>query len=166
MLTKPKPRVKFSPKCELLVFTPTDINPSDYSSHTIETEGVTTDDDTDDSSIQAQVSLINVEHYRLGDTLRSTKDMEQFTALGDTIQSIYTLQLSEFAWIKRNNGDWTFCQLVERTKNDRGEDVMTFCVSEMGHRKSLRPIRWIKMVRKCSPHVRSEYFRRVIASIK
>ena len=167
MLTKPKPRVKFSPECELLVFIPTatDINPSD-SIHTIEIEGFATDDETDDSSIQTQVSPITVEHYRLGDTLRSNKDMEQFTALEDTIQSIYTLQLSEFAWIKRNNGDWTFCQLVERTTNDLGEDVMTFAVSEMGHRKSLRPMRWIKMVRKCSPHVRSEYFRRVIVSIK
>ncbi len=166
MLTKPKPRVKFSHECEL-VFIPTNSKPSD-SSHTIDTEcvSVTTDDDTDESSIQAQVSSITVEHYHLGDALRSTKDMEQFTALEDTIQSIYTLQLSEFAWIKRNSGDWTFCQLVERKKNDRGEDVMTFCVSETGHRKSLRPMRWIKMVRRCSPHVRSEYFRRVIVSIK
>ena len=165
MLTKSKHRVKFSPECELLVFIPTDINLSDLR-HATETEGFTTDCDTDDSSIQAQVSPITFEHYSLGDTLRSTKDMEQFTALGDTIQSIYTLQLSEFAWIKRKNGDWTFCQLVERKKNERGEDVMTFSVSEMGHRKSLRPMRWIKMVRKCSPHVRSEYFRRVIVSIK
>ena len=130
MLSKPKPRVKFSPQCELLVFIPTNINTSD-SNHTNETEGVTTDDDTDDSSIQAQVSPfpIAVEHYRLGDTLRSTKDIRQFKALEDTVQSNYTLQLSEFAWVKRKNGDWTFCQLVERTKNDRGEDVMTFSVS-------------------------------------
>ena len=168
MLSKPKPRVKFSPECQLLEFIPTDVIclDSDSSDQTVETEDVTKDDDTDDSSIQAQVSPISIQYYRVGDTLRSTKDMEQFTNLGDTIQSIYTLQLSEFAWVKRKSGDWTFCQLLEWAKNNLGEDVMIFSVNENGkERKSLRPRRWVKMVRKCSPHVRSEYFKSVMETI-
>ena len=93
--------------------------------------------------------------------------MEQFTNLGDTIQSIYTLQLSEFAWVKRKSGDWTFSNLLEWAKNNLGEDVMIFSVNENGkERKSLRPRRWVKMVRKCSPHVRSEYFKSVMETIQ
>lgn len=163
---KPKPRVKFSPKCQLREFTPTDVTclDSDSSDHTVDTEDVTKDDDTDDSSIQAQA--LPTQYYRVGDTLRSTKDMEQFTNLGDTIQSIYTLQLSEFAFVKRKSGDWTFCQLLEWEKNDRGEDVMIFSVNENGkERKSLRPMRWVKLVCKCSPHVRSEYFKSIMEAI-
>mmetsp|Transcript_16644 Transcript_16644/g.24819 ORF Transcript_16644/g.24819 Transcript_16644/m.24819 type:complete len:165 (-) Transcript_16644:204-698(-) len=164
MINKPMPRVKFSPECELRVFRSSDVICLDSDSdHTIGTDAE--DDDSDDSSIEPQAPPMTIQHYRLGDTLRSTKDMEQFTAFGDTVQSIYALQLSEFAWVKRNSGDWTFCQLIERAENDRGEEVMTFSVSEMGHRKSLRPSRWINMVRKCSPHVRSEYFRSVMISL-
>ena len=155
-----KHRVKFSP--ELIEFIPTataviclDFDSSD---RTIETEDITKDDDEstdDDSSIQAQASPISIQCYRVGDTLRSTNDMEQFTNLEDIIQSIYTLQSSEFAWVKRKCGEWKFSQLLEWSKNDRGEDVMIFSVSESGTgRKNLRPMRWMKMVRRCSSHVK------------
>ena len=167
-----KHRVKFSP--ELIEFIPTDVvvtclDSFDSSDRTIETEDVTKDkipfllhDDTDDSSIQAQASSpINIQCYRVGDTLRSINDMERLTNLEDIIQSIYTLQSLEFAWVKRKSGVWTFGQLLEWSKNDRGEDVMIFSVSENGTgRKNLRPRRWMKMVRRCSSHVRcSKCFR-------
>ena len=163
MLSKTKHRVSFSSELE---FIPTAIisclDSSNSSDRTIEIEDVTNDeipvllhDDTDDSSIQAQASPISIQCYRVGDTLRSSNDMEQLTNLEDVIQSIYTLQSSEFAWVKRKSGIWTFGQLLEWSKNDRGEDVMIFSVSENGTgRKNLRPMRWIKMVRRCSSHVK------------
>lgn len=91
-----------------------------------------------------------IQHYCLGETLRSPEHMVQSPSVEDTIQSVYALQVSDFAFIKRSGGDWTFCQLVERGDNDEGEDVMTFCVNEVGHRKNLRPARWVEMVRSCS----------------
>lgn len=94
--------------------------------------------------------------------------MVQHPQLEDTIQSVYALQLSEFAWIKRKNGDWTFCQLVERTNNTKGDDddvVMTFLVDNLGHKKRLRPAYWVHMVRTCSAGVRSVYYKDAIEAI-
>ena len=79
-----------------------------------------------------------------------------------------TLQVSEFAWIKRKKGDWTFCQLVERTNNTKGDDddvVMTFLVDNLGHKKRLRPAYWVHMVRTCSAGVRSVYYKDAIEAI-
>ncbi len=91
-----------------------------------------------------------VQHYCLGETLRSPQHMIQMASVEDNIQSVYALQISDFAFVKRSTGDWSFCQLVERGDNGEGEDVMTFCVNEVGHRKNLRPARWVEMVRSCS----------------
>lgn len=91
-----------------------------------------------------------VQHYCLGESLRSPQHMVQMASVEDTIQSVYALQISDFAFVKRSTGDWSFCQLIDRGDNDEGEDVMTFCVNEVGHRKNLRPARWVEMVRSCS----------------
>ena len=92
--------------------------------------------------------------------------MVQHPQLEDTIQSVYALQLSEFAWIKRKKGDWTFCQLVERTNINGGDDVvMTFLVDNLGHKKRLRPAYWVHMVRTCSAGVRSVYYKDAIEAI-
>ncbi|KAK1747105.1 hypothetical protein QTG54_002449 [Skeletonema marinoi] len=91
-----------------------------------------------------------VQYYCLGETIRSPQHMVQMASVEDTIQSVYTLQVSDFAFVMRSTGDWSFCQLIEREDNDAGEDIMTFCVNEVGHRKNLRPARWVKMVRSCS----------------
>jgi hypothetical protein len=103
------------------------------------------------SSSQLSSSLLlRQKFYCLGETLRSPPHMVQFASFEDTIQSVYALQIADFAFVKRSSGDWSFCQLVERENNAEGEDVMTFCVDEAGHRKTLRPCRWVKMVRSCS----------------
>jgi hypothetical protein len=110
----------------------------------------------DSSSSQSSSSLPLQQHqqqqqfYCLGETLRSQQHMVQLASVEDTIQSVYALQIADFAFVKRSSGDWSFCQLIERENNEEGEDVMTFCVNEVGHRKSLRPCRWVKMVRSCS----------------
>ena len=90
-----------------------------------------------------------VHYYCLGETLRSPQHMV-LASVEDTIQSVYALQIYDFAFVQRSTGDWSFCQLIEREDNDEGEDVMTFCVNEVGHRKNLRPARWAKMVKSCS----------------
>lgn len=97
--------------------------------------------------------------YRLGDTPRSSEHMircksshssSSSPSSSSYSSSAHSLVINDYAWIKRGNGSWTFAQLVDRsTNNDSGEDIMTFRVSELGHRKSLRPRRWSKMVRKC-----------------
>ena len=102
------------------------------------------------SSQQSSSSSSSVQVYCLGETLRSPQHMVQMASVEDTVQSVYALQISDFAFIMRSKGDWTFCQLVGREDNEEGEDVMTFVVNEVGHRKSLRPFRWVKMVKACS----------------
>ena len=79
--------------------------------------------------------------------------MVQLASAENTVQAVDALQNFDFAFVRRSNGEWSFCQLVERKNNDEGEDIMTFCVNELGHRKSLRPIRWSNMVRACSDGV-------------
>lgn len=182
MLTKSKQRVKFSPNCELLIFNSSVISlDSDESDHTEDgstASGESSSQQTQTTRQASSSSSPNMptptppntqqqqQHYRLGNTLRSPADMVQFHALEDKIQSIYALQISEFAWVKRKSGDWTFCQLVERTtNNDNGEHVLTFSVSEMGHRKSMRPSRWVHMVRTCAKHVFSSYFKNFIDAL-
>jgi hypothetical protein len=94
-----------------------------------------------------------LQYYCLGETQRSSQHSIQSSSIEDIIQSVYALQISDFAFVRRSNGEWSFCQLVERNNNEEGEDVMTFVVNEVGHRKSLRPERWVKMVRACSSGV-------------
>jgi len=114
---------------------------SDYANEQQGQQKLESEHSTEDSQAQ---------YYCLGETLRSPQHMVQLASVEDTIQSVYALQISDFAFVKRSKGDWSFCQLIERGDNDEGEDVMTFCVNEVGHRKNLRPARWAKMVKSCS----------------
>ena len=91
-----------------------------------------------------------IHYYCLGETIRSPQHMIHHPSVEHTIQSIYALRISDFVFIQRSSGDWSFCQLIERKANEEGEEVMTFVVNEVGHRKSLRPSRWVKMLRSCS----------------
>jgi len=102
------------------------------------------------SSSSSSLDVEKQQFYYLGETLRSPQHKIELPSFEDTIQSVYALQIADFAFVKRSSGDWSFCQLVERENNAEGEDVMTFCVDEAGHRKTLRPCRWVKMVRSCS----------------
>jgi hypothetical protein len=161
--SKAKRRVSFAPKCELAIYQP-DATDAD-TAETCDDTTLSSNDSLDEGSSSSLVA----QHYRLGDCIRSQHHMVQHPFLEDTIQSVYALQLSEFAWIKRKNGDWTYCKLVERTNNTngRGDDdvVMTFLVDNLGHKKRLRPAYWVHMVRTCSAGVRSVYYKDAIAAI-
>lgn len=129
-------RVRFSPAQELqFISTEPAASCSKCAKTTI------SDDKTDGSILRRR--------YSVGDTLRSHQDMVQLQSLKD----IYSLKMYEFAWVKRSFGVWTFCQLVGRRHNDKGEDVMTFRVDKVGHRKEMRPCHWVKKIRKCSNQV-------------
>lgn len=173
---KPKRRVSFAPKCELAIYQP-DATDAD-TAETCDDTTLSSNDSLDEGSYYSSSSMhgqqtmmvVQVQHYRLGDCIRSQHHMVQHPLLEDTIQSVYALQLSEFAWIKRKNGDWTFCQLVERTNNTKGggdddDVVMTFAVDSLGHKKRLRPAYWVHMVRTCSAGVSSVYYKDAIAAI-
>jgi hypothetical protein len=178
MLTRPRV-VRFSQTCELLIFKPT-IPPhkdvavtepiSSSSSERTPPPGLSTfistdkhhdtDSDTEETDdVSGDSDSCASYRYRIGDTLRSSQHIIEPKSFVEE-ESVTSLQLDDYAWIKRGNGDWTFCQLVERSDNIDGEDVMTFRVSERGHRKSLRPRRWMKKVRKCSERVKSNYVER------
>ena len=129
-------RVRFSPAQELqFISTEPAASCSQCAKTTI------SDDKTDGSILRRR--------YFVGDTLRSPQDMVHLQSMKD----IYSLKMYEFAWVKRSFGVWTFCQLVGRRHNDKGEDVMTFRVDKVGHRKELRPCHWVKKIRKCSNQV-------------
>lgn len=129
-------RVRFSPAQELQFIS---TEPAASCSQCAKT--TSSDDKTDGSILRRR--------YSVGDTLRSPQDMVQLQSLKD----IYSLKMYEFAWVKRSFGVWTFCQLVGRRHNDKGENVMTFRVDKVGHRKELRPCHWVKKIRKCSNQV-------------
>lgn len=176
---KPKRRVSFAPKCELAIYQPDATDADADTAETCDDTTLSSNDSLDEGSYYNSSSMhgqqssslvvqVQVQHYRLGDCIRSQHHMVQHPQLEDTIQSVYALQLSEFAWIKRKNGDWTFCQLVERTNNTKGDDddvVMTFLVDNLGHKKRLRPAYWVHMVRTCSAGVRSVYYKDAIEAI-
>ena len=174
-----KRRVSFAPKCELAIYQPDAANDAD-TAETCDETTLSSNDSLDDGSYYISSSLhgqqssslvVQAQYYRLGDCIRSQHHMVQHPLLEDTIQSVYALQLSEFAWIKRKNGDWTFCQLIERTNNTKGSGggdddvVMTFAVDSLGHKKRLRPAYWVHMVRTCSAGVSSVYYKDAIAAI-
>ena len=129
-------RVRFSPAQELQFIS------SEPAASCSQCAKTTSSDDKTDGSILRR-------RYSVGDTLRSPQDMVQLQSLKD----IYSLKMYEFAWVKRSFGVWTFCQLVGRRHNDKGENVMTFRVDKVGHRKELRPCHWVKKIRKCSNQV-------------
>ena len=129
-------RVRFSPAQELQF-----ISTEPAASCSQCAKAASCDDKTDGSILRRR--------YFVGDTLRSPQDMVHLQSMKD----IYSLKMYEFAWVKRSFGVWTFCQLVGRRRNDKGEDVMTFRVDKVGHRKELRPCHWVKKIRKCSNQV-------------
>ena len=117
--TKPTNRVKFSHECELIIFTPSAIHwPGFRFGPHYRNRRRALDVDMDALSVQTVASAICTKYirYRLGNHIRSHRDMAKITGLEEMIHSIYNLQLFEFAWVKRNSGDWTFSQLVERKR--------------------------------------------------
>src|SRR5210317_2111791 len=120
---KPKRRVSFAPKCELAIYQP-DATDAD-TAETCDDTTLSSNDSLDEGSYYSSSSMhgqqssslvvqVQVQHYRLGDCIRSQHHMvqHQHPLLEEAIQSVYALQLSEFAWIKRKNGDQILLEIL------------------------------------------------------
>ena len=84
--------------------------------------------------------------YRLGDSARSVRHMKIETSLEQSFIEASKLKTYDFAFIKRNDGSWTYAICATQFK-EAGEDCMLFVLNERGTTKVLKRRFWADFIR-------------------
>mmetsp|Transcript_2999 Transcript_2999/g.6312 ORF Transcript_2999/g.6312 Transcript_2999/m.6312 type:complete len:317 (+) Transcript_2999:149-1099(+) len=88
--------------------------------------------------------------YTLGDAVRSPFDLVSKCDKEKSLQSVSSLFMHDFAFIKRSDGDWTYAVLAlrsfETVKGDLKE-CMTFVVNSFGAMKTIDDSQWGNYIR-------------------
>mmetsp|Transcript_13125 Transcript_13125/g.26987 ORF Transcript_13125/g.26987 Transcript_13125/m.26987 type:complete len:302 (+) Transcript_13125:115-1020(+) len=99
------------------------------------------------------------EDYTLGDVVRSPSDMVSNCDEETSLQSVSSLFMHDFAFIKRSDGDWTYAVLAlrsfETVKGDLKE-CMTFVVNSFGAMKTIDDSQWGNYIRLVSTKTKND----------
>ena len=96
--------------------------------------------------------------YFLGDVIKSASHMITESTPERAIRAVESLQMHDFAWVKRSNGNFTYAILAYRasnptlqegttSKHHNDEDFMYFVVNDTGATKMFPKSRWHDSIR-------------------
>lgn len=81
--------------------------------------------------------------YALGEVVRSPADMVIETSTKAAIRSVSSLQMHDFAWVRRSDGSFTYAILAYRT-----DDKLTFLTCDASSTKSISRKYWGTHIRR------------------